>query len=180
MIALAVILILLAILTLIHFVYEGILAPSFRARLRLNLFSLRDKLRKLKMERREELSDEVFLDLQASINFAATRLSKVDLVLLMNARRAFEQDEHLRKRAEHRNALFEACPIEELHTIRHEYFDILDDALAINSGGWMPYLIPILVGLLLKESANGLIKKVFSLSDKDIDRIAPPDLLLAS
>jgi hypothetical protein len=169
----------LVVLTLIHFIYEGILAPSFRANLRLNLFTLRDRLRKLKMEKRHEISDEVFRDLQGSLNFAATRLNQVDLRLLKNARDAFERDKKLRERVERRIAIFEACPIAEVHEIRREYFEVMDNALAVNTAGWVPYLIPIIVGLILRDSAQGLVKKVFSLSDSDINKISPSDLVLA-
>jgi hypothetical protein len=169
----------LVVLTLIHFIYEGILAPSFRATLRLNLFALRDRLRKLKMEKQDELSDEVFRELQDSINFAAVRLNQIDLRLLKNARDAFERDEKLRRRVERRIAMIEACPVAELHEIRREYFEVLDNALATNMGGWFPYLVPIIIGFILKDSAQNLVKKVFSLSDNDIDKIAPPDLVPA-
>jgi hypothetical protein len=165
----------LVVLTLTHFIYEAILAPSFRASLRLSLFALRDRLRNLKMEKGAKLSDEVFRDLQGSINFAATRLNQIDLHLLKNAREAFERDKKLRERVARRIAMFEACPMVELHQIRSDYFEVLDTALAVNTGGWVPYLIPIVIGLVLRDSAQGLVKKVFSLTETEIDKIAPQD-----
>jgi hypothetical protein len=168
----------LAALALTHFVYEGILAPSFRAAHRLKLFALRDRLRKLKWEQGNELSDEVFFDLQSSINFAVGRLPEINLHLIRNAKEAFERNEKLRKQVESRIAMFEACPIEELHRIRLEYFDALDNVVLINSGGWMPYLIPVVIGFVLKESVRSGIKNIFSLPDNEIEKIAPPSPVL--
>jgi len=53
--------IVLAGLAVYHFVYEGILAPSFRLKLRFELFELRDELRKLKISHAEDLRDEIDL-----------------------------------------------------------------------------------------------------------------------
>lgn len=168
-----------AAIALTHFVYEGILAPSFRASYRLKLFALRDRLRKLKMEERENLSDEVFFDLQSSINFAVGRLQQIDLHLVKNATDAFERDEKLREQVKQRVAMFEACPIPELHHIRLEYFNALDNVVLVNSGAWIPYLIPVVVGFALKTSVQSAIKNVFSLPDNEIAKIAPPDPILA-
>jgi hypothetical protein len=46
-------------LTVFHFVYESILAPSFRLSLRFRLFVLGDEVRKLKIECAESLNDEL-------------------------------------------------------------------------------------------------------------------------
>ncbi len=158
----------------IYFVYEGILAPSLRAKLRLDLFALRDELRDLKIEHRAELSDEVFRELQTAINGAVTRLNQIDLRLLRNTRLAFQNDEKLRKRVARRIAILEACSVEEVRVIRDKYSDLLDNALIINTAGCIPYLVPVFFGFLFAESAKTLIQKAFSLSENDLNRIAPP------
>jgi hypothetical protein len=173
-----ILLLIFAALALTHFVYDGILAPSFRASYRLKLFALRDRLRKLKWEQGDKLSDEVFFDLQSSINYSVGRLKQVDLRLIKNARMAFERDERLRKQVERSIAIFDACPIQELHRIRFEYLNVLDNVVMVNSGGWIPYLIPVAIGFALKESVQSAIKKTFSLPDKEIEKIAPPDPVL--
>jgi hypothetical protein len=170
----AIILIALAGLTLVYFIYEGIVAPSLRAVSRLQLFALRDRLRKLKMERRD-LSDEVFCDLQSSINFATAHVNQIDLRLIRNARKAFERDAELREYVARRVAMFDACPIEELHLIREDYFEALDWVLFVYSAGLFPYLIPIVIGFSIKDSLQNTVKNVFSLPDNEINKIAPED-----
>jgi hypothetical protein len=163
------------LLALVYFIYEGIVAPSLRAVSRLQLFALRDRLRKLKMEHRSELSDEVFRDLQSSINFATAHVSQIDLRLIRNASKAFEHDAELREHVARRIAIFDACPIEELHLIREEYFEVLDWVLFVNSAGLIVYIIPIFLVFELKESVQNTVKKVFSLPDNEIDKITPQD-----
>jgi len=169
----------LAILTFIHFVYEGILAPSFRAKLRLDFFKLRDDLRDLKIARKNELSDEVFRDLQDGINGAVVRLNQIDFGLLKKAHDAFERDEKLQKSVARRNAMFDACAVGEVKEIRQRYFELLDRALMINSGGWFPYLVPIALALIFADTARNSIKNVFTLPENDLNRIAPPLMSVA-
>jgi hypothetical protein len=45
-------------LALAHFIYESILAPSWRLSLRFRLFSLRDEVRALEADCRDGLDDE--------------------------------------------------------------------------------------------------------------------------
>ena len=170
----ALLFVILAALAFTHFLYEGILAPSLRFELRLKLFALRDELRDLKLKLGDDLSDEVFRDLQNSINGAVMRLNQIDLGLLKTAREAFERDEKLRRRVERRIAMLEACPIEEVRIIRSRHFQLLDYALLINSGGWIPYLIPIVFGFIFADNAKTLVKTVFSLPENDLNRIVPP------
>lgn len=172
--ALSLFFIILAALAFTHLWYESILAPSLRFRLRFKLFALRDELRELKIKRSDDLCDEVFSDLQSSMNGALMRLNLIDLRLLKTAREAFERDEKLRKRVERRIAMMEACPLEDVRIITIKYFRILDRALAINSGGWVPYLIPVVFGFIFADKAKSLVKEVFSLSENDLNRIVPP------
>ncbi|MGH8330614.1 MAG: hypothetical protein ACRER3_22985, partial [Pseudomonas fluorescens] len=55
-------------LAFVHFVFESILAPSFRLKLRFEIFALRDELRLLKIECESSLHDKHFEYLQSSLN----------------------------------------------------------------------------------------------------------------
>ena len=169
----------LVILTFIHFVYEGILAPSFRARLRHEFFKLRDDLRDLKLVHQNELNDELFRDLQEDINGAVVRLNQIDFGFLKKLNDAYERDQNLQNRAAKRNAMFDACPLDQVKQIRTRFFRLLDLALLINSGGWFPYLVPIALCLVFAGTAKSAVKKVFSLPESDLNRIAPPPLVTA-
>ncbi len=173
----AIFFLILAGLALLNLVYEGIVAPTLRFNLRLKLFALRDELRELKIERGDEIHDDLFRDLQGSLNATINRLARIDLLLLKTAYNAFEHDDSLRRFAEQREAMLEACPVGEVKRIRDKQLAVVGCALAVNSGGWIPYLIPVVVGLVFAGSAMAIIKKLFSLPENDIDKIAPSDHL---
>jgi hypothetical protein len=173
----AIIFIVLVALAFIHFVLEAILAPWLRFELRLQLFALRDDLRKLKREYGNTLSDEVFRDLQSSINATIARLNRIDLRLLKIAHDAFEHDHKLREHAERREALLRDCPILEVQEIRQRHYNLIGFALAVNSCGWFPYFIPILIGAICAKGAIAQIRKVFALPENEINKLAP-DLLV--
>ncbi len=67
-------------LAIIHFIYEGIIAPSMRLHYRYRLFTLRDELRFLKATHKDELPDEVFILLQNILNNSITLLHRVNFV----------------------------------------------------------------------------------------------------
>src|SRR5258708_36909923 len=58
----------LVILAIFHFVYQTILAPSFKFEARLKLFRLRDRLRRLKIDNSDLLNDRLFCEIQERIN----------------------------------------------------------------------------------------------------------------
>ena len=169
----------LVALTAIHCVYESILAPSLRFELRLKLFELRDELRSLKLEYRESLSDEIFHNLQNSLNATISRLGLIDLRILKTAHERFKQDENLRKRSERFDALIRNCPIPEVETIRQRHLKLIGKALLTNSGGWFAYLVPIFVAFLFADRIMAQIRAIFALPAKDIKKIVP-DLIVSA
>lgn len=168
----------LAALAAIHFIYEAIIAPSLRFELRLKLFALRDELRILKLTHSESLSDELFDDLQSSLNATISRLNLIDLRILKTAYESFGHDEKLRKMAEQRDELIRSCPISEVQKIRQRQISFVARAMLINSGGWFPYLVPIVVSIFCSGRVTAQIRAVFALPEKDINKIVP-DLIVA-
>lgn len=163
-----------------HFFYEGVIAPSLRFELRLKLFALRDEIRELKLKYGDELGDEVFRYLQSSINATIGRLSLIDLRLLIRAHEAFEHDEKLSARAERVERMLRECPIAEVQEIRTRQLQLVGYALAVNSGGWSPYLIPVVIGKLSARSAKAQVRRVFELPENDINKIVPDPLVWAT
>jgi hypothetical protein len=67
------------LLTLAHFIYESIVAPSLRLKIRYDLFALRDELRFLKIKRGSSLDDKHYVYLQDSINTMISHLARYDI-----------------------------------------------------------------------------------------------------
>lgn len=163
----------------LHFVYEGIVAPSFRMKLNFELFRLRDNLRSLKISHRDELDDKHYYYLQDSINALIRLLPKLDITTLSHVRRLVEQDPKLKARAMERSMILDDCKLQEAREIRKKTLKIAYKVLLVSAGAWFIYLIPILLVYLCYKAISDSIKTLVSLSDSDFDRVIPGDLATA-
>ena len=162
-----------------HFVYEGIILPSIRMNLRFKLFSLRDRVRNLKVECGTALNDEIYHLLENSINTTIKFLHRVDVSAVVDAHRTIETDEELRKRAGNRKALFDKCQIAEVRDIEHEHFVIWMYAFSANMGGWFIYFLPPVLCLMFIGKVLSILKTLFLLDERDLENILPQNLEIA-
>jgi hypothetical protein len=170
----------MVVFALYHFVYESILAPSERLKLRFELFELRDRLRALKIEHSEYLEDRHFDYLQDSLNSLICLLARFDMATLSYIELEIQRDPELRRRLEIRTAILDDCQFDELRGIRRASVRIAAKALLINSGGWFVSVVPIFVGLTLylgltrwTSFVRRRIKAVISVSEVDIRKLVP-------
>ena len=170
------------VVTLYHFVYESILAPSMRLKLRFELFVLRDRVRKLKIENYESFKDKHFYYLQDSLNNLIALLARFDCATLARIEAEMKRHPEMRRRAEERSRTLDDCDLEEAREIRCESLKLASKALAVNSGGWLVYILPPLAvaaawfGLSSYVSSfKRRIKAVIAIPQSDIRRVAPED-----
>src|SRR5947208_1510809 len=81
-----------ALLALGHFVYEGIVAPTWLLHERFKLFALRDELRRLKIARRDGLAAKHFDYLQGAINGLIHNAERIDATMLVALQRRAKRD----------------------------------------------------------------------------------------
>ena len=160
------------LLAVFHFVYESIIAPSMRLELKHRLFALRDRLRRLKLAARDDLDDRHFHYLQDSINGLIRALDHLDLALLHRLRSARLHDATLTSRVDSRSRILDECRIPEAVEIRGKTFRIAIEALAVNSGAWIVYLVPLLVAAAGYAEVKRLIGSVISMPPPDLLRLA--------
>jgi hypothetical protein len=163
----------MAILAVIHFIYESIIAPSLRLSIRYELFCLRDQLRQLKIEHGDELDDKHFCYLQDSINTIISALPRIEIVAIAHMKTVLENDDELRNRLNVRQEILDDCIIPEMTEIRRKSIALSIRALGVNGGMWSVYIIPIMAVGGVYRSIERRIKALVSLSDLDIDKIAP-------
>ena len=169
-----------------HFIYDGIIAPNFRMQLRYKLFELRDRLIKLKIDNREELKDQVFDSLNHSINSAIHYLPHFSLFLVKVAHDEMGSSQVLRDEIEKKVALINSCKMDEVQEISQLRDFYFFTGFLINSGGWLPVLIPIAVILYLSLKVGLMaskIKKVFQkysyAFERQVERMTDSDLTIA-
>ena len=137
------------VLSLLHFVYEGILLPSIRLHLRFRTFELRDRLRMLANDEDKRLDLKIYDCIHDALNGTLRFLYKIDVRIALDIRRMLREDPTLAKRLQKRLKEVEACPVQEIHEIRKEHSRILACALLANSAGFFIMALPFLVVLLL-------------------------------
>lgn len=163
----------LFILAILHFAYEGIILPSIRLKLRYNLFALRDELRLLKLSNKK-LDDNTFRYIQGAINVSIYLLDSINFGLLLTANRIIARNDEIQKRIKKRNDLIEKCQVEEIKQIRRKTYRILRSTLLANSGGWYFYVMPIVVVMVSLGQIKKFVKEIILVPESEIIKIALP------
>ncbi|MCJ2530739.1 MAG: hypothetical protein LN413_00255 [Candidatus Thermoplasmatota archaeon] len=168
-------------LAVVHWIYEGIIAPSLRMKLRYELFALRDDLRRLNDPTTPEIEDRVYNALQESLNSAIRFLSIINLEMMFRAYRLLESDSNARAFADKRNRLLSSCEHPEVQRIRIRMREVLERALGTNSLPVCFYLLPLAVLLrCLRETIRGVVDGLLALPTSKIDSEFPQqDLAVA-
>ncbi|AYB34816.1 hypothetical protein [Chryseolinea soli] len=158
----------LVIICLWHFIYEGILLPSIRLKLRFELYALRDGLRDLKINENHKFKDSEFDHLHDIINGMLEVLPVLNINFVRRMIRAEESDPDLKDVIEQRRRAIESCSIGGVREIYHELSVLMNYAVFANSFCMLIYLIPVF-----------LIQNVFLHAKRSIDRLTltPVDTL---
>lgn len=167
-------------MTLAHYVYESVLAPSWRLSLRFRLFRLRDEVRALKAERRDLLDDRHYAYLQDSINTMIAMLHRYDIAAIAAAEFRYRSDPEFRMRIEARATILDDCEIPQAQSIRRRSVDLIVRAIAVNSGMLCAPFYPFaLMGIGLSALRERL-GKFSALSRRELESIAPGRLGIAN
>jgi hypothetical protein len=161
--------ILLIVLAIIHFMYDQILLPTFRLRIRSEIFELRDQLRTSLIEYEESGGKDkptlrAYKDVDDIINRTVNRLHLFTLVNILKAKRNItEADRHvIKKRHKLLESVGDKTPIEVYQNVGAK----LEGALGVNSLISLIYLLPfILIILALSLVIKGV--KAFSIQVKE-------------
>lgn len=167
-------------LAFLHFVYEAILAPSFRLNLRFKLFAVRDDLRWLRAER--EIPDEIFRSLQNGLNNSIRLLPRTDLATVWRAHRVISRDPKLKSL---RDKQWEALQTQLDETTRPLFkrcASLFVSALVVNNGMIVILLLPVAMltviglslGILTTVSIKSLMD-VMLIPENQIDNVVPAD-----
>ena len=138
-------------LAIVHFVYEGLVLPTFRLHLRYRLFALRDRLRQLKTKEDNQLDADSYRYLQEALNVMIAFLYRFDFWAALEANSWFRKHPDLQKRAEARIAALNNCNNQEFKKIMHDSFVISCCVLVFNSAGFICLLSgPITIYVIAK------------------------------
>lgn len=153
------------LIALYHLVYEGILLPSLRLRLRYYLFELRDRVRNLKNINNDCCSDQAFSYIQDTINNGLTMLHRTDLIMLMSIESHVENNEILKKQINRRTEVLSKVEDNEVKSVMRSISHVGRAAVLLNSGGWFIYVIPALLTIATFGRIKGLVKELLVFPD---------------
>ena len=160
-------------LALIHFIYESILAPSWRQSLRYRLFALRDELCALHTNCRDCLDEEHFAYLQTSIDTMIAMLHRYDVAAIAAAELRYRRDPEFRRRVDVRAMALEDCDDSQFQSIRRRSVELIARATAINSGMLCAPVYPFAVMGIGFSTVQALLRKLAALSRWELETIAP-------
>ena len=166
-------------LTIIHFIYEGIIAPSIRLNLLFQLFRLRDEIRNLKIKYGNQLNNEIYCYLEGSVNGTIKHLHLINLTVIYELYRSLQNNKELQNEIERRKVLLSQCSFVEVNDIVNRQFAIFQHVIFANAAGWFIYIVPPVMLFLFFTKCVGIIKNLFLLPEREVERFLPAEILSA-
>ena len=162
-----------AFFAILHFVYEGIIAPGQRIRLRNKLFVLRDRLRAVRIEGVDAKDDPAFWYVHDGINALLSRLHSLTVSARATTELRHDRDAELRQRVDARMAMLRECSNPQIKKIFDEASSVIEEAFIVNMGGWMFYLVPVAILWVCLGQLKTLASELLVLPEKDSRRLLP-------
>lgn len=141
----AIVFVILLALAFLHFVYESVMAPFLRFRVRLALFAIRDDIRWMMIQGCAEADDEVVRDLDEVVNNAINLCSFLSLSLKREIDRVIDAHPVIKEAIDARIRRLDACTNPKVTDIRSRLSRNFGYAYLINAGGWSFLMVPPLV-----------------------------------
>jgi hypothetical protein len=159
------------LLALAQLLYEYIVLPAVRLRLKFKLFALRDELRRYEIENRGNSEmDTVLIDyVYENINITMISLNSISTRTMLAAKRLLETDKALREEVMERMRVFEKLAPQPLKEIQKEKIDIVKRSVIFNSV-WQVSLFYFLY-FLHKAEERKFVRKFVSIPEKKINKI---------
>jgi len=167
----AILIIIFGALVIWHLVWDGIIAPSERFRLRYELFALRDRLISLDID--EPMDTELFDHLHGAVNNAISVLPNITFSALYRAVIRLHRDEALQKRIRRRRELLDACDHDVVREIDRELTQNMRIALGLNTGGWLPYIVPFAIVMVCFKRITAFIHDIIAAPVGELGKLFP-------
>jgi len=147
------------IMSIFHFIYEGIFVPSIRLKLRFEAFALRDKLRRLKANNENDINDEEYFLINDSVNNTIRLIPYTTIGFLGRALQDIIKNPELRRTISAKLEIIKKSKINEVRQISAENNEIIRRAFMVNSFAFVVYLSPIVIPVIFLSVALTLIVK---------------------
>lgn len=164
-------LIVIAWLALLHFVYEAIIAPSVRVSLRNKLFTARDELRSIKIEGIHPEDEKAFWLVEHGINTSLRCVHQMLPSSQAAALEAYRCDPGLRAELDDAVAQVQGSSDPRIAKTFNHVVDVVQEAYIVNSGGWAIYAVPLAVMLMMLSQFKRMVTRVLVMPDRVTDKL---------
>ena len=163
-------LIIALLLVTLHFIYDGIILPTIHLHLRNELFALRDEIRSIMIRDEAKRRDKAFVVVHDVLSNCVSRLPECNLRLAYEVHQ-LEKEAETREEIEAFNKLIESSKDIELTNIYLRTQVSIGKAFIANSGGWMFYLVPIVILAVSLNKLPQLAKGLIAMPNTRLNRL---------
>lgn len=147
------------ILAIFHFVYESILLPSIRQRLRYKLFALRDRLVRLSLDNNQKTEIKHFEHIERSINTSIRHLPYMTISTIFHADNFYKMNPELQNDINRRVETIKNLKNEQLKELHSVCIKYSIQSLVYNSMMLFIYLLPIVLLISLIGVIRNRVKR---------------------
>jgi len=155
-----------------HFIYESIVAPSLRARLRYELIVLKKEIERLKSVRGVQEDKKAIQYLRDGVNNLVRTINSYEIVAVAQAITDLHKDKKLKAHLEERVKTLDGCQSEEIQAVWKRTVSLAENIFRINSGGWFFYVVPLALSVLCLKQAHRATKALLSLPSPYLEKIS--------
>ena len=154
-----------------HYIYEAILAPSIRLRMKHRLFELRDRLRMIQIERGSVAMRPDISILHDGLNYYLGRLEKITPSLVVRSHHRIQANPEMRKAIEKRVMVIADSDDHRIQGIYDEIDRLLSRVLLVNAGGWGIYILPIALALTTYSKLEKRVAELFMTPERSMNSL---------
>jgi len=165
----------LSLLAVWHFMYEAIIAPTLRLGLRNRLFALRDELRKAKIEGISLKDEDAFYFVHEGVNNFINRLPSLTVILAVKLNREYQVNQKLRTVMDGHLKAVQTAKNETIKCVFEKTNDVVVKAFWVNTGGWLIYIVPIVVVLYFMKRITQVISELLVTPSREMERLIPQE-----
>ena len=151
-----------------HFVYEGIIVPSILFHLRNDLFLLRDNIRKILIQ--DLLNDqekETALFVHDGISLFIHKLPTLRIKNFYAAKKEIDNNIELKREIDSRINAIQNIKHNEVRDIFTKTNKIIRSTVLCNSGALMPFLlltiVPLVIGIAMASELNRFVSEILAI-----------------
>ncbi len=162
----------LAFFGILHFIYESIIAPTLRAKERMDMLALSAELKEIAKANRAFASSKAYAQLSESLNAILHGIFSLELLTVLRLINEIEDNVDIQKKLLERRKLLDNLDIPEARAVRERSLKLAIRSFRYNVFGWSFYVVPLLAFFACLGKIKSLMKSLIAMPSADLFRLA--------